>query len=174
MCEQKSKLNEHLIEDLLTYLPNVYQICMGFTKNPSDAEDLTQEVFMRAHRKLTSLRRVESSKQWIIQITRNTCLNYIRRQKIIRFFPINQFDQPLEDRTPETTLINKEQRKAFKNAVEELPLKWREVFILREYGHMSYEEIASLLQTKKGTIMSRLNRARNVVLEKLGEIHEQK
>lgn len=172
MCEQKCQLTDHLIEEILNYLPTVYQICLGFTKNPSDAEDLTQEVYLRAHRKLNSLRRAECFKHWIIQITRNTCLNHVRRQKIIRFFPISLFNQPLESRTPEVTLINKEQRQAFKKAVEELPIKWREVFILREYGHLSYEEISFFLQIKKGTIMSRLNRARNAVLTQIEETYE--
>lgn len=169
MCEQRSKLTEHLIEEILTYLPIVYRICMGFTKNPSDAEDLTQEVYLRAHRKLNSLRRPDSSREWLCRIARNTCLNHVIRQKIIHFFPLDLFNPPLETQTPEQSIILSEQHKFFKKAVEELPLKWREVFILREYGHMSYEEIASLLQTKKGTVMSRLNRARNTVLEKIKE-----
>lgn len=172
MCEKKSRSTEHIIEEILTYLPTIYRICMGFTKNPNDAEDLTQEIYLRALRKLNSLRRVESSKKWVIQIARNTCLNHVRRQKLIHFLPLDLFNQPQVNRTPEETLINKELRKAFKFAIEKLPLKWREVFILREYGHLSYEEIASLLQIKKGTIMSRLNRARNAVLTHIGETYE--
>ena len=78
--EKKHQIMEQLIE----YSGFVFNICLGFLKNPWEAEELTQDVYLRAMRKLSSLRREDELKQWLFQIVRNRCLNHIRKERLHR------------------------------------------------------------------------------------------
>lgn len=83
-------------------------------------------------------------------------------------FNDNQFPAVERD-TPETSIIRNELGLALKGAVQRLPARFRDVFVMREYGQLSYEVISETLGIKIGTVMSRLSRARRSVLEELKE-----
>lgn len=158
-----------LVEKLIEYSGMIFNICLGFLKNPWEAEELTQDVYLHAMRKLNSLRKEDKLKQWLFRITRNTCLNHIRKERLRRILLYKENDAVLEKNNSEWQLIYKEQYQSFKNAVSHLPYKKRIVFVFREYGDLSYQEIADIIGIKKGTVMSRLNRAREVVIAQLKE-----
>lgn len=130
---------------------------------------MTQDVYLRAMRKLNSLRREDRLKQWLFQITRHTCLNHIRKERFRRLFLFKDNEAVLEKSSPEWQLIHDERYQSLKNAVTRLPYKQRIVFVFREYGQLSYQEIADILRLKKGTVMSRLSRAREAVFAQLKE-----
>jgi len=165
---------QELFNELMTYKEIVFHICLGYSKNPWDAEDLTQEVYLKAYRKTESLKDPRLKKEWLFRIAKNTCLDHGRKLSLRRFFPINQEMVLLDPGTPEKHMVRDESLRVLKNAVSQLPVKLREAFVLREYGHLSYHEIAAVLGIKKGTVMSRLNRARQAVLNRIKEeINEQ-
>jgi RNA polymerase sigma-70 factor (ECF subfamily) len=157
-------------DSLLDYYNLVFKICLGFTKNPWDAEDLMHEVYVRALKKIDSLRNHEQSKAWLLRIARNTCLNFVTRQRLHRFLSPSPENPGIERDSPEWQMIQSEHFQFYKTAVGKLPKRQREVFILREYGDLSYGEISELLKINEGTVMSRLNRARHAIKAKIEQV----
>jgi len=162
-----------IFEELLTYKENIFRICLGFSKNPHDAEDLTQDVYLKAYQNIGTLRNPFQSKEWLLRIARNTCLDHKKRKLFSRESSRSRFDNEMADsyeqNDPEASASLAEQLQNIKKAVSRLPKKQKEVFVLREYGNLSYKEIAHTLEIKEGTVMSRLSRARQAVLEWMNE-----
>lgn len=168
--EQKPRVIDRLIENSGV----IFHVCLGFTRNPWDAEDLTQEVYLKAMRNLKSLRNENKLKPWLLRIAKNICLNYIRKERFRRLFSSKNNEARSRITSPEWQLIYNEQYQLFKETLSRLSFKTRIVFILREYGQLSYQEIATTLGIKKGTVMSRLSRAREMInLHLKGEINEE-
>ena len=153
-----------LFEDMMTCREAVFRICLGFSRNASDAEDLSQDVFLKACRGLGRVRHPYLVKEWLFRIARNTCLDHMKRRRLAR--ELERTAGPadaVDPRTPETASVRDERLRSLKTAVARLPRKQREVFVLREYGGLSYEELGRVIGAKAGTVMSRLNRARTAV-----------
>lgn len=150
-----------LFEEMMTYQEAIFRICLGFSRNPSDAEDLSQDVYLKAYRSLGRIRSPHAAKEWLFRIARNTCLDHAKKLRISRLFEkTTSPDDVLDTGSPEYSAVTNERLKLLRGAVSRLPKKQREVFVLREYGHLSYEELARTVGSKAGTVMSRLNRAR--------------
>ena len=153
-----------LLEDMMACQEAVFRICLGFSRNASDAEDLSQDVYLKAYRSLGKVRHPYLIKEWLFRITRNTCLDHMRRRCRSRELERTASSRNTVDAaTPEVKSATDERLKWLKTALAQLPRKQREVFILREYGGLSYEELGRVLGAKAGTIMSRLNRARTAI-----------
>ncbi len=141
------------------YLPVVnvaYRLC-GET---ALAEDMAQETFLRAWVNLASFRPAASLKNWLYRIAVNATLDVLRRKPEI---PVDeQVIQMVPDMAPdpETALVEKESSEQLQGMLGSLPEATRSVLILREYGELSYHEIASVLNIPLGTVMSRLNYGR--------------
>jgi RNA polymerase sigma-70 factor, ECF subfamily len=153
-----------LLEDMMTCREAVFRICLGFSSNASDAEDLSQDVFLKAWRSLDRVRHPYLVKEWLFRIARNTCLDHVKQRRLVRDLERAEGSGTAADpQTPETLSVRDERLGSLKTAVARLPRKQREVFVLREYGGLSYEELGRLVGAKAGTVMSRLNRARTAV-----------
>ena len=162
------------VEVLLGHYPQVYRICLGFSKDPHQAEELLQEVYLRALQNLGSLRDRNRAREWLFRITRNTCLNFLKKQNLGQNYRKNPATLPRSSPSPETQFMMREDLIRLKRAVNTLPRRQKEILVLRDYGQLSYQEIAACLRIKPGTVMSRLNRARQTVLACLhGENDEQ-
>lgn len=167
--ERESKV----LEELMTHQEKVFLICLGFSRNPADAEDLAQEVYLKALRNIDSLTDLSLVKFWLYRVTRNTCLDYSRKRELRRHYSLEPEHQQLDSQTPESQIMAQEQLRSLKEAVQQLPKKQREVFIMKEYGDLSYQEIGEALKINPGTVMSRLNRARQTVKNRIkGENYE--
>lgn len=154
---------ETRLEDLLPYREEVFLLCLGFSRNAVVAEDLCQDIYLKACRKLGSVRHPEAVRVWLFRLARNVCRDHHRRSRIVAF-------DPLDSRTDLAAASNgggpddfEDRLAGLKSAVERLPRKLREVFILRTYARLSYEDAARALRIKEGTVMSRLHRARTAV-----------
>jgi RNA polymerase sigma-70 factor (ECF subfamily) len=91
-------------------------------------------------------------------------LDHAKKKRFIRLLEkTTSPDNVVDKRTPESSAVTNERLKLLKKAVSRLPKKQRDVFVLREYGHLSYEELGRVVGAKAGTVMSRLNRARTAV-----------
>jgi len=153
-----------LLEDMMTCQEAVFRICLGFSRNASDAEDLSQDVYLKAYRSLQNVRHPYLVKEWLFRIARNTSLDHGKRQRLAR--ELERAAGPrsaVDPKTPETSSMTRERLESLKTAISRLPRKQREVFVLREYGGLSYEELGRVVGAKSGTVMSRLNRARAAV-----------
>lgn len=153
----------------MAFKENVFRICLGFCRNAADAEDLTQDVYLKAYRNLESLKDPDLKKPWLYRIARNTCLDHHRSQEARRGRELSAADDGIARENPEAETERDEQVGRLKEAVNSLPKRQKEVFVLREYGHLSYEEIARTAGIRIGTVMSRLNRARRAVLVRFEE-----
>jgi len=164
---------EALTRELLKHQRGVFLLCLGFTGNSSDARDMTQETFARA---LSRLDRApaQALRPWLLRIARNACIDGERRKKIRRIFMPRLGQEVQEAGTPDRIHALSEEIARVRRAIRSLPQPLREVLVLREYGELSYTEIAAALGLKQGTVMSRLNRARAAVLHRIKEeIHGQ-
>jgi RNA polymerase sigma-70 factor (ECF subfamily) len=159
-----------IFEDMMAHREDIFRICLGFSRNASDAEDLSQEVYLKAYRGLGRIHTPYAVKEWLLRIARTTCLDHLKKRRLVRLFERSSGrEAALTADTPESAAVAKESLALLKTAVAGLPRRQREVFILREYGNLSYEEIARTVGIRLGTVMSRLNRARTAVASQVRE-----
>ena len=149
------------------YYPGVVRVVYRLCGDTGLAEDMAQEAFLRAWLALPAFRPQSSLRNWLYRIAVNATLDVLRRRpeetledEAVQMFP-DQADGP------ETTLIEKERVAQLQQAMRSLPEAARSVLVLREYGGLSYQEIANVLEVPVGTVMSRLNYARNRLRELL-------
>ena len=140
----------------------LYNFAHWLTRNPDEAEDLVQETYVKALKGFSSFELGTNFKAWIFRILRNTFLN--SRTGLKTTVPLDSENDdpalPVEKETPETILIDRASERIMQEAIEDLPVAYREVLLLCEVEEMSYAEIASTLAIPIGTVMSRLSRAR--------------
>jgi RNA polymerase sigma-70 factor (ECF subfamily) len=138
----------------------VYRMCGDFAL----AEEAAQEAFLRAWQHLSGYNPQNTFKSWVYRIAINAALDHLRRARpAASLEDWTEREIPLPDQAagPEETLAEREQVEQVRRAVLALPAASRAVLVLREYGEMSYAEIAAALGIPLGTVMSRLNSARS-------------
>ena len=134
------------------------------------AEDAAQEAFLRAWLKLSTFQPRSPFRNWLYRIAINAALDALRHkpEETIEDEETITLTDPAPN--PETAFIEKERAEALQQAVRALPEAARSVLVLREYGELSYQEIAGVLEIPVGTVMSRLNYARNRLRETLHQV----
>lgn len=155
-------------EELIkTYTRRVYALCYRFTGADSEAQDLTQEVFLRIFRTLKTFRAGEGSLVvWIARVTRNLLIDHYRRSKLDRATDSIEDQLPvLEERhiaggRTDGLLAGREASEVLQSALAKLSPELRETVILRDLEELEYREIAQVLKVPEGTVKSRLNRGR--------------
>ncbi len=150
-----------------TYTKRVYAISYRFTNNEHEAQDLTQDVFLRVFKTLGSFRSGEGSfVVWLTRLTRNLLVDHYRRTKHDRVTDaIEDKLAVLEERTAQHArtdglLAGREAGELLQAALQKLSPELREAVILRDLQEMEYREIARVLAVPEGTVKSRLNRGR--------------
>jgi RNA polymerase sigma-70 factor (ECF subfamily) len=155
-------------EDLVRlHTRRVYAVCYRFTGNDYEAQDLTQDVFIRVFRTLGSFRSGEGSfSVWLMRLTRNLLIDNYRRQKQDRAtdsiedqLPVLEETAALSART-DGLLAGREASEILQSGLEKLSPELRETLILRDLEELEYREIAEVLNVPEGTVKSRLNRGR--------------
>jgi RNA polymerase sigma-70 factor (ECF subfamily) len=152
------------------YERSVYVMALSYMKNEADAEDVAQEAFIRAFRKLESFRAESKFSTWLISITINEARTRLRRQALVRMEPLDQL--PNEDKCispallrdwreiPSEAVQREEVRNLIHLAVEQLPDIYREVFLLRDVEELTISETAEALNISIPSVKVRLHRAR--------------
>jgi RNA polymerase sigma-70 factor (ECF subfamily) len=145
----------------------VYGLCYRFTSRDNEAQDLTQEVFLRVFKTLGSFRAGEGSfVVWLTRLTRNLLVDHYRRTKQERVTDAIEDKLPvLEERRAQFSrtdglLAGREAGELLRAAMQKLSPELREAVILRDLQDMEYREIARVLSVPEGTVKSRLNRGR--------------
>ncbi len=165
------------------YENKILNYCYRMVGNDTDAEDITQEVFVKLYRFIGSYAGQSAFSTWLYKIASNVCLDYLRKTKRHRgTVSINQqnsegeeFSLSIEDEglTPYENAQLSEARLALSKAIQALGEDQRQVIILREVEGLSYDEIAAITGMATGTVKSRINRARlslKKILEKDREL----
>ena len=155
-------------EDMVrTHTRRVYSLCYRFTGRDSEAQDLTQEVFLRVFRSLKSFRAGEGCfVVWLARLTRNLLIDHYRRTRLERATDSIEEQLPmLEERGSAASrtdglLAGREASELLQGALAKLSPDLRETVILRDLEELEYREIAQVLKVPEGTVKSRLNRGR--------------
>ena len=162
-------------EAVLPHVNDALSLARWLTGNAADAEDVVQEACLRAFGAIETARNTES-RAWLLAIVRNTAFTWIAKNRpkaVITTDGEGLFEQAgLEmvetQASPEAILIEKTNAEHLNLAIAALPLSYREVLVLREIEDLSYQEISKLLSIPMGTVMSRLARARNLLIQRIG------
>jgi RNA polymerase sigma-70 factor (ECF subfamily) len=153
-------------EALLPHLDAAYNLARWLMRNDDDAEDVVQEAYLRALRFFGGFYG-SNARAWLLTIVRNTCYTSLRKNRMPEFscgFDDAAQDWESDEPDPETLQVMKVEKQLVIDAIENLPVEFREVMILREFEELSYKEIASVTGVPVGTVMSRLARARKRLL----------
>jgi RNA polymerase sigma-70 factor, ECF subfamily len=145
----------------------VYGLCYRFTGSDAEAQDLTQEVFLRIFRSLRSFRSSEGSfVTWLARLTRNLLIDHYRRTRQERVTDSIEEQLPMLEENvaasarPDGLVVGREASEILQAALQKLSPELRETVILRDLQEMEYREIAQVLKVPEGTVKSRLNRGR--------------
>jgi RNA polymerase sigma-70 factor, ECF subfamily len=157
-------------EDLaMPLFDSLYNFARWLAHNSNDAEDLVQETYLKALRGFASFQSGTNFRAWMFQILRNTflssCSKLDRRMTVAMDSEEDGPELAIDTETPETILVNRSNSQLVQRAMDDLPVRYREVLLLCEVEEMSYQEIAEILSIPIGTVMSRLARARKAVRE---------
>ena len=150
-----------------THTRRVYGFCYRFTGRDTEAQDLTQEVFLRVFRSLKSYRSDEGAfVTWLTRLSRNLLIDHYRRtrqervtESIEEQLPMIEGKEAAGER-PDGLLAGREASEALQTALQRLSPDLREAVILRDLQEMDYREIAQMLKIPEGTVKSRINRGR--------------
>ena len=149
-------------EAVLPHLNAAYNLAHWLTRNDTDAEDVVQEAYLRAFKFFGGFHGADG-RSWLLAIVRNTCYSWMQHNRSPELsVPLDDELHEIEskDLNPEALLVQRDDTLMVRQALEELPVEFREVLVLRELEEMSYREIASITNLPLGTVMSRLARGR--------------
>ena len=140
-------------------------------RSGEDAEDV-QEAYLRAHQYADGFRGGDA-RAWLLTIVRNTSYGWLRKTRA--YEPAVQFDEEIhssgaETATPEQLLLQNADRRLVEKALSQLPIRFREILVLRELEGLSYKEIADVMGVPMGTVMSKLSRARDRFRHAAGDL----
>ena len=165
---------------MIRYRKSVYYMIFKMVRNAEDAEDLTQETFVKAFGSLQKFDPQYAFSTWLFKIGTNNCIDFIRKKKMI-LYSINESTQNEEGNMLFMQIVDpnlipyervlKEQRKHYLGlAIESLPQRYRELIYKRYFEELSYEEIAASLSIPLGTVKAQLHRSRELLNDALAKI----
>ena len=149
-------------EIALPHLAAAYNLARWLVHNDHDAEDLVQEAYLRAFKSFGGYYG-GNARSWLLTIVRNTCYTWLQKNRVL--LATEPIDDKLDDlrldfADPEVLLLQSTDAQIVRQALQDLPLEFREVVVLREMEGFSYKEIADVIDLPLGTVMSRLARGR--------------
>ncbi len=168
IMEEKRK---EFIELTFQHMDSLYSTALRMTRNEIDAEDLVQEVYLRAYRFFNKFKRGTNFKAWLFKILTNTFINQYRKKQSLphhvdldsaRFASEEEPERPEHRADPNGSVVEYDHlfSDEIKTALDQLPDEFRIVVLLADVESFSYKEIASIIGSPIGTVMSRLSRGR--------------
>ena len=155
----------------------VFNVAYKFVGKHDEAEDLTQDIFLKIFKALKTFDRRANFQTWIISISRNLCIDHYRsvrkeRQTIARDVDSNDLQPVTPERGPYAQAEHHDLRAQLRQALETLPMTLRTAVVLRDLQELSYQEIADRLGLPEGTVKSRINRGRIELAHQLRRLQE--
>jgi RNA polymerase sigma-70 factor (ECF subfamily) len=174
----EAALRERFERDVLPLLPNLYAAALRMTRNPADAEDLVQDTYLRAFRGFSGFTEGTNLKAWLYRILTNSFINTYRKKQrqpqtvegpddLDEWYLFDKLGGRNVELSAETEVLDKIPDEAVKAALESLPENFRLPVLLADVEGFSYKEIAEIMDTPIGTVMSRLHRGRKALQKAL-------
>jgi RNA polymerase sigma-70 factor, ECF subfamily len=167
-------------EQAMEYMGSLYSAALRMTRNPSDAEDLVQETYLKAYRAFGSFQEGTNLKAWLYRILTNTFINSYRARRrrpeqtelddvedLYLYRRLGGLEAVSAGRSAEEEVLEHFTESEVKEAVESLPEQFRMAVLLADVEGFSYKEIADILEVPIGTVMSRLHRGRRALQKAL-------
>jgi len=159
----------------MPYMSALYSAALRMTRNPSDAEDLVQETYLKAFRAADRFVPGTNLRAWLFTILHNTARNRARDRAREAVDVDSEAVEQARDsgfgtrdsETPESLLIREAMAPELQEAIDDLPAAFRQAVWLRDVEEFSYAEIAAMLEIPLGTVMSRISRGRRLLFERL-------
>jgi len=171
----------------MEYMPSLYTAALRMTRNPSDAEDLVQETYLKAYRAFERFQEGTNLKAWLYRILTNTFINSYRAKKrrpeesdiddvesLYHYRRLGGLAGSTAGRSAEEEVLDHITEAEVKEAIEALPEQFRMAVLLGDVEGFSYKEIAEILDVPIGTVMSRLHRGRRALQSRLYEFGRQR
>ena len=155
----------------------VFNVAYKFVGRHDEAEDLTQDIFLKIFKALRTFDRRANFQTWIISISRNLCIDHYRsvrkeRQTIARDVNPGDLQPASRERSPHAVAEHQDLRAMLRQALETLPPTLRTAVVLRDLQELSYQEIADQLKLPEGTVKSRINRGRIELAHQLKRLQD--
>ncbi len=171
LARRAAKADPRAWDDIVRlYGERIYNLCLRFASSPMEAEDLTQEVFLKLYRQLHRYRGDVPLVAWALRLSRNLCIDHYRHYRLQKKSETVSDDvlalMPSADDL-ESTVQTRERRRLVHRTLAEMPEDLATVVLLRDLQGWSYEEVAAALEVPLGTVKSRLNRARRELVSRL-------
>lgn len=174
-------------DQAMPFMASLYSAALRMTRNPSDAEDLVQETYLKAYRAFGRFEEGTNLKAWLYRILTNTYINIYRAKKrrpdesnldeLENFYlyrRMSDADRATASRSAEDQVLDRFTETEVKEAIEALPEQFRIAVLLSDVEGFSYKEIAEILDVPMGTVMSRLHRGRRGLQKRLYEFGRQR
>lgn len=169
---------------VLPHLNSAFNLACWLTRGRQDAEDVVQEAYLRAFKFFDGFHG-EDGRAWLLTIVRHTFYtwyreNHAQMQSTLFDEDLHSFEAadaaglPQADNNPETLLMRRDSERALRQALEALPLEFREVVVMRELEDLSYKQIAGIVGIPIGTVMSRLGRGRKLLAKTLAPSNQER
>jgi RNA polymerase sigma-70 factor (ECF subfamily) len=179
-AEDEAELRARFERDVLPLLPSLYGAALRMTRNPADAEDLVQDTYLRAFRGFGGFREGTNLKAWLYRILTNSYINIYRKKQrepqIVEgpddadeWFLFDKLGSRSVEGSAEEEVLDRIPDADVKAALESLPANFRMPVLLADVEGFSYKEIAEIMDTPIGTVMSRLHRGRKALEKALWE-----
>jgi RNA polymerase sigma-70 factor (ECF subfamily) len=157
------------------YWRKVFNVAYKFVGRHDQAEDLTQDIFLKIFKSLDTFDRRANFQTWLISISRNLCIDYYRsvrkeRETIDRGVDANELTPASHDPGPVAVLEQRDRVALLRQAMSELPETLRTAVLMRDIQELSYQEIADRLRLPEGTVKSRINRGRTELARQIRKL----
>ena len=161
--------HERFSREIMSHIDSAYNLARWLSRNDDDAADIVQEASVRAFKSMDQCG--AHPRAWFLTIIRNTAFSYMARRQVNATSAFMDEAETIEwsGPSPEQVMLSNAEREMVTSLIEELPAEFREVVILRDIEDLSYKEIAEITGTPLGTVMSRLNRARQRLQQRLAD-----
>jgi RNA polymerase sigma-70 factor, ECF subfamily len=155
----------------------VFNVAFKFVGKHDEAEDLTQDIFLKIFRSLNTFDRRANFQTWLISVSRNLCIDHYRsvrkeREMVDRDHDSGDVQTASKEVGPYAALEHSDRRALLRRALDELPFTLRTAVLLRDIRELSYQEIAEHLDLPEGTVKSRINRGRLELARQIRRIEE--
>ncbi|MBZ5555845.1 MAG: RNA polymerase sigma factor [Acidobacteriia bacterium] len=158
-----------------TYWRKVFNVAYKFVGKHDEAEDLTQDIFLKIFKSLSTFDRRANFQTWLISISRNLCIDHYRsvrkeRETIDRDVDANELTPASKEPGPVAALEQRDRVALLRQALSALPETLRTAVLMRDIQELSYQEIATALRLPEGTVKSRINRGRTELARQIRKL----